>query len=77
VHLLTLRLRNPIKYAFFLADQGYIKLFGELVDEREDSVIVALPFLRYNTRMFFGKGFKTATEMAERCRAASMRKDTP
>jgi hypothetical protein len=31
-HLLTLKLRNPIKYAFFLADRGYFKLYGEIVD---------------------------------------------
>jgi hypothetical protein len=70
VHLLTLRLRNPIKYAFFLADKGYIKLYGEVVDEDEEFVIIALPFLRHNTRMYFGKGIKSAAEMAERCKAA-------
>ncbi len=70
VHLLSLRLRNPIKYAFFLADKGYIKLYGEIVDDDEEIVIIALPFLRYNTRMYFGKGLKSAAEMVERCKAA-------
>lgn len=30
-HLLTLKLRNPIKFAFFLADKGYILVPGEVV----------------------------------------------
>lgn len=41
-----------------------------MVDEDEESVIIVLPFLRYNTKMYFGKGMRSAAEMAERCKVA-------
>lgn len=38
------------------------------MDETEDSIIVCLPLLRYNTKIFFGKGIKNAAEMSLRCK---------
>ena len=72
-HLLTFKLRNVIKNAFFLADKGYIKLNGEVIDENDDSIIVCLSMLKYNTKIYFGKGFNSAAEMAERYKKAAKR----
>jgi hypothetical protein len=51
-----------------LADKGYMKFHGDIADETEEAIIICLPFLRYNVRMYFGKGIKSASEMAERCK---------
>lgn len=63
LHLLTLRMRNPLFSAFFVACRPTLKLTGEEVYALDDSLIVSLQLLKHNTRLYFGKGFPSLNAM--------------
>ena len=70
-NLLTLKLNTPILSAFFVADKGFLKLYGDVCFEDDNSLIVCVHMLRHNTKLYFGTGIKDIAVMVEKVRKAS------
>lgn len=60
-----MNIKNPIFSAFFQADKGYIRFLADLIVEDQEVLLGYLQLLKYNTKMYFGKGFKKIGHMID------------
>lgn len=63
LNLLTIKMRNPIFSAFFIASRPFIKFIGKEVYSDKDSMVVSLQMLKNNTILYFSKGFNCFGDM--------------
>lgn len=63
INLLTLKMKNLIISAFFIASKPFIKLSGQEIYCDKESLVVSLKFMKHNTVLYFGKGFRSMGEM--------------
>ena len=63
INLLTIKSRNPIFSAFFIANRPYIKFNGREVFCDKNGLVVSLQLHKTNTVLYFGKGFSSFGDM--------------
>lgn len=60
-----MNIKNSIFSPFFKANKGYIKFLAEIIYDDENVLVGYLQMLKYNTKLYFGKGFTKITHMVD------------